>query len=720
MLFYFIIHIKYRMNLIDPSESSGQSENPNFDPRLSTANSLRKESEKNIIHALWEQKALSPIDVQKILDSEDFKKLPEHIQFKTTQHLNALVDAFHTSKVLEELETWKNNFTKEKSEALHARMKEETQAVQDLLNDHTRVIESHIQRASEALQNGNFTKAFEESNSARNIAYPFTRWPRKTFYELFSKLWLSKLGRWQKEDPANQKFKALMHSNANQVLTSSSVYNSLFEKADIIRTEANKRMKIQNKEEAKDIVYNANSYNDFEYQQIKEKDELSDLLNQEPENIQEVPTSNEKNTFVDDHASADHEEEIKPNNEINATRAEDDTVVQSSEITSDTHQVSPQLIDNDISNNSVVEEESKQQVDANSSSPNNTTVQPELKPVITNKEEKTESATPEKQDIPKPVVEKTPESIEPKPASKPIDTDIPKPVSQNPSKIDEKKPEPEIEKKSTAVSEKSKKVPFRERVGNWRKKQKERFFPSKKKEENQNPDKPQENNDKKLDNSDKSKESPDKKKEENDKKETEKKSQDKKEELKSEQKIEEKKSNSTPKKESNFTYNPLSIGWHLIKSWAVWIVAVPTRAVAKAAHIVARPQSLFSWEMRSDLAKNVWRGIGNFGRTFTGAIYKPHRTPLQYENVFKEYGEWRWPSSTKNPAKLFLWWAGKCVWIVPFIGIVPAPKFIANAVQAGCHFIADTATGKFDYTQTLHALKRAVQLDYKEWKATKK
>lgn len=146
----------------------------------------------------------------------------------------------------------------------------------------------------------------------------------------------------------------------------------------------------------------------------------------------------------------------------------------------------------------------------------------------------------------------------------------------------------------------------------------------------------------------------------------------------------------------------------MVATGAQAVVVVPARVVAKIAHMVARPQSIFSWDMRVDVVKNTWRWIANFGRWFTGIFYKPHRTQLKYENVFKDYGKWRWPSSIdpKNwvlaeMATLWLWWFGKI------------PKLVANGVEWVANFVADTATGKFDYNSTAYAFKKMIAWDYK-------
>ena len=165
----------------------------------------------------------------------------------------------------------------------------------------------------------------------------------------------------------------------------------------------------------------------------------------------------------------------------------------------------------------------------------------------------------------------------------------------------------------------------------------------------------------------------------------------------------------------DISYNPLSRAWNRGKSLVSGTIAVPGRVVAKAAHIVGRPQQLFEWDARSDMAKNTGRGFANFFRGITGAIYKPHRMPLAYENVFKDYGAGRWPQSTKNlpvgerMAKGFCRSFGKFCCPIPFI---PIPKVAAHVVQAAWHFLADTASWQFDYTHTSNAIKKAVSLDY--------
>ncbi|MEI7478229.1 MAG: hypothetical protein WCJ81_07235 [bacterium] len=57
--------------------------------------------------------------------------------------------------------------------------------------------------------------------------------------------------------------------------------------------------------------------------------------------------------------------------------------------------------------------------------------------------------------------------------------------------------------------------------------------------------------------------------------------------------------------------------WYAGKEAVSGAVMVPTRIIAKAAHIISRPQQLFTGDMWSDLSTNVGNGVGNFFRTIS-------------------------------------------------------------------------------------------------------
>lgn len=149
------------------------------------------------------------------------------------------------------------------------------------------------------------------------------------------------------------------------------------------------------------------------------------------------------------------------------------------------------------------------------------------------------------------------------------------------------------------------------------------------------------------------------------------------------------------------TLNPFSRVRYWWKETLKTAFSLPANIIAKAAHIVGRPQSLFVGEMWSDLAKNTGRGFANFFRTIAWTVYKPYRTKLPYENIFKDYGASFNPEWSK-----WLWALG--LWLLWWFWSIP--RIPAQLVEWLAHTVSETATWKFDYTHTTDAFKKAFSI----------
>ena len=150
-----------------------------------------------------------------------------------------------------------------------------------------------------------------------------------------------------------------------------------------------------------------------------------------------------------------------------------------------------------------------------------------------------------------------------------------------------------------------------------------------------------------------------------------------------------------------YTLNPVSWVWFWWKETLKTAFSLPANIIAKAAHIVGRPQSLFVWEMRSDLAKNTGRWFVNFFRTIAWTVYKPYRKKLEYENIFKDY----WASFNPEWSK---WLSALGLWLLRWFWSIP--RIPAQLVEWLAHTVGETATWKFDYTHTSDAFKKAFSL----------
>ena len=55
-------------------------------------------------------------------------------------------------------------------------------------------------------------------------------------------------------------------------------------------------------------------------------------------------------------------------------------------------------------------------------------------------------------------------------------------------------------------------------------------------------------------------------------------------------------------------------------------------------HIYARPQQLISGGFWKDLGKNILKTPRAILTTLSGAVYRPHRDKVKFEDNFKDYG----------------------------------------------------------------------------------
>lgn len=149
------------------------------------------------------------------------------------------------------------------------------------------------------------------------------------------------------------------------------------------------------------------------------------------------------------------------------------------------------------------------------------------------------------------------------------------------------------------------------------------------------------------------------------------------------------------------TLNPFSRVRYWWKETLKTAFSLPANIIAKAAHIVGRPQSLFVGEMWSDLAKNTGRWFVNLFRTIWWTVYKPYRTKLPYENIFKDY----WASFNPEWSK---WLSALGLWLLRWFWSIP--RIPAQLVEWVAHTVSETATGKFDYTHTTDAFKKAFSI----------
>ena len=155
------------------------------------------------------------------------------------------------------------------------------------------------------------------------------------------------------------------------------------------------------------------------------------------------------------------------------------------------------------------------------------------------------------------------------------------------------------------------------------------------------------------------------------------------------------------KKGKKWDRNPGNRLRHISTRALSGIVALPSRIVAKGQHIIARPQQLWSKWFWKDIGKNIMRTPAAIWTTISGAVYRPHRDKVKFENNFKDYGpEFANPTDTSKLVrwgKNALWFAGKVaaptltawVWSI-------APKFFANISRGANHFLHEAAEGLRD------------------------
>lgn len=91
-------------------------------------------------------------------------------------------------------------------------------------------------------------------------------------------------------------------------------------------------------------------------------------------------------------------------------------------------------------------------------------------------------------------------------------------------------------------------------------------------------------------------------------------------------------------KKGKIDWNPLNRVRHIGTRALSGVVGFPSRVAAKVNHIVARPQQLVSGGFRKDLGKNILKTPGAILTTLSGAVYRPHRDKVKFEDNFKDYG----------------------------------------------------------------------------------
>lgn len=174
------------------------------------------------------------------------------------------------------------------------------------------------------------------------------------------------------------------------------------------------------------------------------------------------------------------------------------------------------------------------------------------------------------------------------------------------------------------------------------------------------------------------------------------------------------------KKERKRDINPLNRIRHVGTRALSGVVALPSRVAAKMNHIVARPQQLVSGGFWKDLGKNILKTPGAILTTLSGAVYKPHRDKVKFEDNFKDYGPTFGPDAAdKNRlvrnGKKALWVGGKVA--APLGGGVFSllPKFFANIGRGMNHFMHETTEGIRDSKRHWNPKNR----NFRPWKYSK-
>lgn len=117
------------------------------------------------------------------------------------------------------------------------------------------------------------------------------------------------------------------------------------------------------------------------------------------------------------------------------------------------------------------------------------------------------------------------------------------------------------------------------------------------------------------------------------------------------------------KKKGKWDINPLNWARHIGTRALSGIVGFPSRFAAKLHHIAARPQQLISGKFYKDLGKNIIKTPGAILTTLSGALYRPHRDKVKFEDNYKDYGpEFANPTDKSKIVrfgKKALWFGGK-------------------------------------------------------------
>lgn len=150
------------------------------------------------------------------------------------------------------------------------------------------------------------------------------------------------------------------------------------------------------------------------------------------------------------------------------------------------------------------------------------------------------------------------------------------------------------------------------------------------------------------------------------------------------------------KKEKKRDINPLNWVRHIGTRALSGIAGFPSRVMAKVKHIAARPQQLWSKQFYTDLGKNILRTPKAILTTISGAVYKPHRDIVKFEDNFKDYGPEFANATDKNAivrnGKKALRGIGKVA--APITGgLSLLPKFFANVGRGINHAIHETFEG---------------------------